>query len=226
MRTQRIFVAQATGIELETRTACPAIDIPGSVGGGACQVPRAGARLACQRRCVDRRAALAAARRAAAAFGEVASRSLLLEHRPGAAPAVRLSDAGEPRYTLAIAHSRGRAVAAAAPRGARIGVDLERDGGVSTAEVRYFAGPDEIRDGVPPTTLWALKEAAWKAIGPGEATPFRALRLELRGGRVVAVRLDGARLRASARVWAPWRGWTAALVELHDVAPAVVEVVA
>jgi phosphopantetheinyl transferase len=239
MKSERVFVAQATAAEIDVRPDCPALAVLGSrrpvstaaaTGASACASLRAGADTgspACQRRCVDRRAALAAARRAAAAFDEQASRTLLLEHRSGAAAKPRLADAGEPTFTLAISHSRGRAVAAAAPRGAHIGVDLERDGGVAAEHVRFFAGPAEQRAGLPPTTLWALKEAAWKAIGLDEATPFRSLRLELHaGGRLTAVRLDGIRIRATARIWAPWPGWTATLVELHDMAPVPAEVVA
>lgn len=128
--------------------------------------------------------------------------------------------AGAP--SLSIAHRDGRGVAAAGPFGTRIGVDIERVGAVGPHEVRYFlsarerdaglAGHRAPRDG-DPTLLWALKEAAWKLLGPGAATPFRAVELVFdEGARVAGLRHGGRVLPVGATVWHPWAGYLAVCV--------------
>src|SRR5687767_276953 len=90
---------------------------------------------------------------------EVAAR--LAESRAAAS----LSTAG-PR-SVSLAHHGGRAIAAAALHPTRIGVDLERDGEILFAHARYFLNTREQKElgRLSLTELWALKEAAWKALG-------------------------------------------------------------
>lgn len=117
---------------------------------------------------------------------------------------------------VSLTHRDGRGAAAVAPAGVRVGVDLERTGTVPLERERFFAtvaersAPRRPRDGA---VLWSLKEAAWKAFGCERSLPFGALELELdRLGRVAAVRVEGRRHVASARVRRPWQGWVLALV--------------
>lgn len=187
--------------------------------------------VAVRRRCVDRRAAARAAAEAVGALLGVAPEAVSLLHRPDAAPVVRVSDTlaqSTSACAVSVAHSRGRAVAAAVRSDVshrRIGIDLERAGTVGQVELRLFATSAEIAAGVEPTTLWALKEAAWKALGCGGDTPFRSLELGFRDGVVCSVSLNGAMFGAAARVWAPWRGWVATLVSVATV-PCAAEVAA
>ena len=163
----------------------------------------------CSRPCSDRRAAARAAGTALEALTGTAAPVTLL-HRPGA-PA----EAAGVAATLSVAHVSGRAVAAAASPGRHVGVDLEREGRVETPEVRRFAHASEQAAVADPTTLWALKEAAWKALQCARDVPFHALRIEFdAAGEVCAVVLRGVRRAARSRVWAPWCGWTAAVVEV------------
>jgi phosphopantetheinyl transferase len=210
MTPSYISIAQATAAELQA-PGCPAEPARPAAGCAA----RSGARPACERRCVDRRAALAAARRAVSALDGRDGPTLELVHAPGGAALPLLRSGGTPDFTLTLSHSRGRAVAAAAEKPARIGIDLERMGRITADHTRYFTDPEERAAGIDPTMLWALKEAAWKAVGLSSDTPFLALVLELRQGALTAVRVNGTRFEATSRVWSPWPGWTAALVELE-----------
>lgn len=117
--------------------------------------------------------------------------------------------------SLSISHCDGLGLAAVADRPVRIGVDLERDGQIEHAHRRYFLAPAEwaVADRVGATLVWALKEAAWKALSLTDDTPFSALRLaidhnaELRG-----VWLRGAWIPATARTWRLPDAYVAAVV--------------
>jgi hypothetical protein len=166
---------------------------------------------------------LAAARAAASAVARVsgcAENDVALSHRTGAAPIPMLRHAGatEPLpCAVSIAHSAGHAVAAADTTG-RVGVDLERAGTVSHSQLRLFASPCERALGIDPTTLWTLKEAAWKAFSCDDATPFQALTVAALEAApepmYIVFGLRGDIVPGFARIWHPWPGWLAALVEV------------
>jgi len=168
---------------------------------------------------------LAAARAAACAVARVtgcAEGSVALSHRAGRAPVPmrRRNSAVEVLpCAVSIAHSSGRAVAAACASGdGRIGVDLERAGTVSPDQLRLFASPPERAFGLEPTTLWTLKEAAWKAFSCKASTPFHALTIAALGAApsaaYIVFALRGDVVPGFAHIWQPWPGWVAALVEV------------
>jgi 4'-phosphopantetheinyl transferase EntD len=163
----------------------------------------------------DRAAAARAVRHAIAQFHAAVADTLALVHRRGAPP---LALGGPSRealpYTISIAHRDGHAIAAAGRGGNCIGVDIERADSVEAAQLRMFATPAERNSGVEPTTLWVLKEAAWKALVCPSTMPFQSLQLEFSRGRLCGVRVNGRQLRAHAHVWSPWQGWLAAVVAI------------
>jgi 4'-phosphopantetheinyl transferase EntD len=172
-------------------------------------------------RAADRLAAARAGARAVARVSGCAERAVALLHRSSAAPVALRRRNGAVELLpcrLSIAHSGGRAVAAAASGAGRIGVDLERGGAVACHQLRLFASPQECALGIEPTTLWTLKEAAWKAFSCDATTPFHALTIAAVDATLSATRVVFA-LRGDIRpgfvqVWHPWPGWIAALVEV------------
>lgn len=120
--------------------------------------------------------------------------------------------------SLSLAHCDGRGVAVASSPGARIGVDLERAGSVSTCHRRFFSSDDELARGPDDvTSLWVLKEAAWKALQLDGSLPLRCLALEFdRRRELQAVRVGNQRLCASAALLHPWLGYVAGLVLVED----------
>jgi phosphopantetheinyl transferase len=121
----------------------------------------------------------AAKRAVAAQHGSLDSRNVELIGRVRAAPrcfACRGRDRIELAINVSIAHRDGIALAAASQHGVRIGVDIDRDG-MARDFARYFAAPRETEalDVIGASALWVLKEAAWKALGLGDAVPFTAL---------------------------------------------------
>lgn len=122
------------------------------------------------------------------------------------------------RGPIAIAHRDGRAAAAVAGLGVRIGVDVERAGAVAPEHLRYFAAEEErTRGPAEPAALWALKEAAWKAVGLAIAAPLRSLTLEFDAERRVrAVIVDGRRCPARATVLRPWPSHLMAVLRLEE----------
>ncbi len=122
--------------------------------------------------------------------------------------------------SVSISHCDGLGLAAIADHPVRIGVDLERDGQIAREHRRYFLAPAEwtIADRVGATLVWALKEAAWKALALTDATPFTALRLavdhnaELRG-----FWLNGDWIPATARTWRLSEEYVAAVVFIGAV---------
>jgi 4'-phosphopantetheinyl transferase EntD len=120
-----------------------------------------------------------AARMAAACAAGVPLASIHIEHRDGQAPEVRLPRGSGP-VRVSVSHRGSHAVAAAVPAGIHVGVDLELRGMVPPESARHFLDRQERaegRRGHDLTSLWTLKEAAWKALLLDAATPFHALRL-------------------------------------------------
>ena len=149
-------------------------------------------------------------------------RQVHLEGHDGAAPTVRHRDSAG-RWTrfagsVSVAHRDGRGAAVAVGFGMRAGVDLERSGSVSRKGARYFAGPRELTRGPDDaTTIWVLKEAAWKALELDGSLSLRCLALEFdRRRELQAVRVGNRRLRASAALLHPWFGFVAAVVLVED----------
>jgi phosphopantetheinyl transferase (holo-ACP synthase) len=102
----------------------------------------------------------------------------------------------------------------AAPAGARVGVDLERRDAVNPAHAGYFLTPRErVGRTLTLAELWALKEAAWKALALDGAVAFHELELHVDGaGRLRALTLRGRRMAASATLGTPWPGYVLATV--------------
>ncbi len=183
---------------------------------------RAGARNGARNR--DRLAGRAAARLAISrALGISDVGRIVLRARPGRPPAVFPVGARgalhELPVALSITHSAGRAVAAAARPSTRVGVDLERCRTVRSRQLRYFLTSTERRDGArhSPTTLWVLKEAAWKALGCDGRTPFSAVALCFDpSGRLTAVSHDGRTIDVRAALFHPWPGFICAVVSAEE----------
>lgn len=126
---------------------------------------------------------------------------------------MREAGAGDRSPRVSVTHRDGRALAAAVLRG-WVGVDLERRVALPGGWLRYFATAAEQRwcAAQPAVALWALKEAAWKALGLAGGTAFRALELTWRpDGRLTALTLGGRRLPAAGTVRTTAR-WTVAWV--------------
>jgi 4'-phosphopantetheinyl transferase EntD len=166
----------------------------------------------------ERRAARIAARRAIRRLaGERAT--IEIRHRTGGPPLARVRDAASNALplALAIAHRDGRTAAIAAPAGTRVGIDVERLGGVAAGHERFFLTPREReRVGNDASPLWALKEAAWKALALDDGVGFHELELDFTaGGGVRGVALRGARFGAVAALAAPWPGYVMATIVLE-----------
>ena len=106
--------------------------------------------------------------------------------------------------SISISHHDGVGLAAVADSPTRVGVDLARLGEIDRDHHRYFLTPAELMlvDRIDATVLWALKEAAWKALALSPERTFTSLELvfdetdEVRG-----IRLDGRFIAATARSW-------------------------
>jgi 4'-phosphopantetheinyl transferase EntD len=164
----------------------------------------------------DHRASRLAARRAIRAL--VGPRaSIVIRRRPGRPP---LAEAGGERpVSLSLSHRDGLAVAIAAPADSRVGVDLERLDAVAPEHVRYFLTARErwTAGVLPHAALWALKEAAWKALALGDDVPLAALELGVdRRGAVRGVWLRGKYHPAVALLSAPWPGYVVAIVWIGE----------
>ena len=160
-----------------------------------------------------------AARRALAAMG-VDSGSFDVLRRPGAAPAVVAGSGGGVRHELALSltHRDGRGAAIVADAPAQIGIDLEREDAVTPEHARYFLTASEQRAlrTTSVATLWALKEAAWKALSLGDDVSFLGLELHVDiHGQVKAVSVHGTRFPATSHVERPWPGYVLATVEVE-----------
>jgi 4'-phosphopantetheinyl transferase EntD len=150
---------------------------------------------------------------AAAQSGYRASR--LAAKQALAAAAARAADTRPARpLSLTLSHSADRGAAVVAPHGVRVGVDLERCGSIPPAVERFFLTPrerDEL-DAHDATSLWCLKEAAWKAFDCTPALPLHELELQFEAGAVVGVKVAGTVHAAGSSLFTPWRGWIGAVV--------------
>lgn len=156
----------------------------------------------------DRTAGRRAAAKAVARHCSVSAAEVRIVGRPGAAPLalLRADDASwKPApVSISISHHDGCGLAAVADSTAQIGVDLARLGEIEPEHQRYFLAPSEwsVAERIGATQVWALKEAAWKALSLPPDTPFSALELviddeyKLRG-----LRLDGSWIPATGRTW-------------------------
>ena len=155
-------------------------------------------------------------------FAPESLRRVSVDRVEGAAPVVRVREQDGQwkafRGRVAIAHRDGRAAAAVVGPGMRVGVDVERASTVAPAHLRYFAAERELTRGpTEPVALWALKEAAWKAIGLTASAPLRSLALEFDADRQVnAVIADGHRCPARAAVLRPWPTHLVAVLRLEE----------
>jgi 4'-phosphopantetheinyl transferase EntD len=189
-----------------------------SLSGRAGRADYRAARLAAKRALVR----LAGDGRGAGGDDLGALRRVSARRRPGAPPAARARAPGgrwrAEAVTLSLAHRDGRAAATAAPAGTPVGVDVERAGAVPAAYVRYFASAEERERGPGDAAeLWALKEAAWKALALGPAVPLRALAVEFTArGDVAALRVDGRRVPARATLLRPWHGHVVAVLRVGE----------
>ena len=149
-----------------------------------------------------------AAKRAIGARWDLPADRIELMSRLGAAPRpcirTRTGRWAPLSDRLTVAHRDGLAIAAAFPSTAWIGVDLERAAEVSPLELRYMASESERSrlQGIDPTLVWILKEAAWKALGLASTAPLSSLQLVFRAGTdvLVAVRHGLRNLSAQAKV--------------------------
>ena len=175
-------------------------------------------------RCRDWLAGRCAAKRAIATRWDVPADRIELASRPNAAPraSIRHRAGGLSLLPdhLTIAHRDGIALAAAFPPASSVGVDLERVGEVSPAELRYIMSDGERsrHDGIDATLVWVLKEAAWKALGLAPATALSSLQLVFRADtrELAAVRHGTRQRRARADIarFDVARPLIAALVEI------------
>lgn len=173
----------------------------------------------------DRAAGTIVASRAAALALGTRPESVSVTHVAGTPPVISTTDATVQQggaLAISLSHRDGRAVAVATRSAAlRVGLDLERADGLSAAYARYFLTGAEWHTGgtLSLNQLWALKEAAWKALACDATTPFTALEL----GFGIHGRLDEIRLRrrcvpAHALIFAPWKHTVCAVVFIAEAA--------
>jgi 4'-phosphopantetheinyl transferase EntD len=120
---------------------------------------------------------------------------------------------------LSLSHRDARALAVAAEPGLRVGVDLERDEAIPASRARYFLTERERRQetSLGLARLWALKEAAWKALDCDARLPFASLELCFdEGGRVIAVAIEGVEHRVQCVQGRPWVGHVLAICLVAD----------
>ena len=167
----------------------------------------------------DRLAGRIAAKRAIAAHCAISPDEVLLVGQSGAAPVglVRNDDASWKTLSLSISisHHDGVGLAAVVDRPARVGVDLARVGEIDPDHYRYFLAPSELSlvEAMGATAVWALKEAAWKALALSAETPFASLELAVdEFNELSGLRVDGWWIPASARTWSFARDLVAAAV--------------
>jgi phosphopantetheinyl transferase len=141
-----------------------------------------------------------------------------LGHRPtDVALEVRKTAAGAPVLVaggihgppaISIAHVQGTAVAAAAPAGWRVGIDVERPGRIRdpAAFLAQVTTPEEWRalglrpDADAAALVWSAKEAAAKALGLGLQGQPRLFAVAGGDGRGVDLRVRHAGWTADAQV--------------------------
>lgn len=164
------------------------------------------------------RASRLAARRAVQAMVPLARR-IEIERRQGRAPLVVASEGPHRQeLTLSLTHCDGLAAAVVAAAPARIGIDLEREDAISPDHARYFLTTRE-QDALGShslATLWALKEAAWKALSLNDDVAFHGLELHIDNrGDLRAVSARGSCFAARATLCTPWPGYVLATVRIE-----------
>ena len=172
----------------------------------------------------DRAAGTIAASQAAALALGTTPECVTLCHVNGMPPAVAITGAVPQRdatLALSLSHRDGRAVAVATrSHTLRLGVDLERADGLSTEYARYFLTRAEFQSHGTLTLnqLWALKEAAWKALECEARTPYTALELGfgMHGG-LREIRLRQQCMPVRALVFNPWRRMVCAVVFVPEL---------
>ena len=178
-------------------------------------------------RLAARRATAALVRRTGEPPGEI---EIVADRAPGAAPGGVVAQRVAARtathrivmplsLSLSIAHSNGHAIAAATSHPDRVGVDLEREGRITSSHAGYFLCARERKERrLTLTEMWALKESAWKALGCSDGTAFADLELLFgSSGTLSAIRLDAMAIPVSAELRRPWPGWVAAVVALRGI---------
>jgi hypothetical protein len=169
----------------------------------------------------EREASRVAANRAIR--GIVGSRgSIEVRRRVGRAPLafVRDDSGRRHRLSLSLTHCDGRAAAAAAPAGSRVGIDLENLEAIDPARERFFLTARERSAvaGASSTGLWAMKEAVWKAMELDARVGFHELELEIDAGGVVrGARFRGTRVDVHMHLTSPWPGYVLAVAQLGRV---------
>ena len=145
-----------------------------------------------------------------------------IRHAPHRPPLARIrsdgSDAPAVPLAVSLTHRDGRTAAIAAPAGAHVGIDIERLGAVAPGHERWFlTSVERERAGRCGALLWALKEAAWKALALDGSVAFHELELDLDvDGELRSVSCRGTRWRAAASLAAPWPGYVLATVVLEE----------
>lgn len=200
-------------------TIATAIDGPAAKAALTSSEATACARLRSGQRRDFRAGRLAAKRAAEADLRHPACCGIEIVDTGDGPPQVLVREAGgrifEAQRELSLSHRDGHAVAVIAPRGMRVGVDLERLGSVQMAAVRDLLTPfeREIAEGLDPTVVWSVKEAAWKALGLGRSLPFADLELRADAhGRLIGVAVHGHFVTMHTRIAEPWPGYMVAKV--------------
>ena len=178
---------------------------------------KAGPGLDARRR--DRIAGRRAAAKAVAKHYSLSPAEVRVVARRGGAP-LALLRADDTSWTplpvsISVSHHDGCGLAAVADRPTQIGVDLARLGEIEPEHQRYFLAPSEwsVAERIGATQVWALKEAAWKALSLSPETPFSALELVLDDeSKLRGLRLNGAWIPATGRTWRYSRSLIAAVV--------------
>ncbi len=144
-----------------------------------------------------------------------------VQRRANRAPLAHLVGEGSARrrVALSLTHRDGLAAAVAATDGSHIGIDLENLEAIDPARERFFLTARERRSAgsIAAAVLWAMKEAAWKALELDSSVGFHELELEIDDGDVRGVHCLGARFRAATRLTAPWPGYVLAVAQLESI---------
>jgi phosphopantetheinyl transferase (holo-ACP synthase) len=147
-----------------------------------------------------------AAKKAVSKHCAVPVKQVYVVGRRGGAPVAMLRTRGwNPLpVSISISHHDGYGLAAVADSPTRVGVDLARLGEIDREHYRYFLTAAELSvvDRIDATVLWALKEAAWKALALSAERTFASLELLFdESDEVRGVRVDGRVIAATARTW-------------------------